>query len=85
MRSITILDYLSKLGFQALMVDVFRNHGYQNVQQPPKTGDEGRDILMMETVPLMASSVVSSLNAITGTGRPRNHQKLHSSVIIYDV
>lgn len=78
----TILDDLSGLEFEALMVDVFRNYGYQNVQQTPKTGDEGRDILMMETVNGQQRGVVVECKHMDQVGR-EIVQKLHSAVITY--
>lgn len=79
----TILDDLSGLQFEALMVDVFRNYGYENVQQTPKTGDEGRDILMSESINGYRHDIVVECKHMDQVGR-EIVQKLHSAVITYE-
>ncbi len=79
----TVLDDLSGLEFESLMVDVFRNYGYENVRQTPKTGDEGRDILMTESVNGQRQDVVVECKHMEQVGR-EIVQKLHSAVITYD-
>lgn len=42
----TILEDKNGYEFEQVMMDVFRNLGYENVRNPSKTGDMGRDIVM---------------------------------------
>ncbi|RRJ31519.1 restriction endonuclease [Halocatena pleomorpha] len=79
----TVLDDLSGLEFESIMVDVFRNYGYENVRQTPKTGDEGRDILMTESVNGHRQDIVVECKHMEQVGRGVV-QKLHSAVITYE-
>lgn len=79
----TVLDDLSGYEFEDIMVDVFRNYGYENVQQTPKTGDEGRDILMSESVNGHRQDIVVECKHMERVGR-QIVQKLHSAVITYE-
>lgn len=79
----TVLDDLSGHEFEAIMVDVFRNYGYESVQQTPKTGDEGRDILMTESVNGHRQDIVVECKHMERVGR-EIVQKLHSAVITYE-
>lgn len=79
----TLLDDVSGLEFESLMVDVFRNYGYENVEQTSKTGDEGRDILMTEPVSGDRRGIVVECKHMDQVGR-EIVQKLHSAVITYD-
>ncbi len=65
------------------MEDVFRKLGYQNVRQSKKTGDEGRDILMEETVDGQQRGIVVECKHQHSVGRPVV-QKLHSAVATYE-
>ena len=78
-----ILDTLSGHDFEDVMEDVFRKVGYQNVRQSKKTGDEGRDILMEETVNGQRRAVVVECKHQQKIGRPVV-QKLHSAIVTYD-
>ncbi|EGQ43179.1 MAG: restriction endonuclease, partial [Candidatus Nanosalina sp. J07AB43] len=42
----TLLEDQSGYDFEEIMMDVFRNLGYENVRNPSKSGDMGRDIVM---------------------------------------
>jgi restriction endonuclease Mrr len=75
----TVLDELSGFEFEDVMEDVFRNLGYEDVRQAEKVGDEGRDIIMEETVDGERRSVVVECKHTGTVGRPVV-QKLHSAV-----
>lgn len=77
-----ILDDLSGYEFEDVIEDVFRNLGYENVRQSQRTGDEGRDILMEETVNGRRHSVIVECKHTSSVGRPVV-QKLHSAVATY--
>lgn len=83
MLEVPILDELSGYEFEDVMEDVFRNLGYQNVRQSQKSGDEGRDILMEETIDGRRRGVVVECKHQQTVGRPVV-QKLHSAVSTYD-
>ncbi|WP_330633593.1 restriction endonuclease [Halocatena halophila] len=78
-----VLDDLSGLEFEAIMVDVFSNYGYENVEQTPQTGDEGRDILMEETVNGQRREIVVECKHMDQVGR-EIVQKLHSAALTHD-
>jgi len=79
----TLLDDLSGFEFEDLMEDVFRNLGYENVRQAARTADEGRDILMEETVDGHQQAVVVECKHTDSVGRPVV-QKLHSAVATHE-
>ncbi|WP_436901129.1 restriction endonuclease [Halovenus halobia] len=79
----TILDELSGFEFEDVMEDVFRNLGYENVRQASRTADEGRDIIMEETVDGQRRTVIVECKHTDTVGRPVV-QKLHSAVATYD-
>jgi len=79
----TLLDDLSGFEFEDVMEDVFRNLGYENVRQARRTADEGRDILMEETVNGERRAVVVECKHTGSVGRPVV-QKLHSAVATYE-
>jgi len=79
----TILDDLSGFEFEDVMEDVFRNLGYVNVHQAARIADEGRDILMEETVEAGRRAVVVECKHTDSVGRP-TVQKLHSAVATYE-
>lgn len=79
----TILDELSGFEFEDTMEQAFKKQGYQNVRQTPKTGDEGRDILMEETVNGRERAIVVECKHQSEVGRPVV-QKLHSAILSYD-
>jgi len=78
-----VLDELSGFEFEDVMEDVFRNLGYENVRQAPRTADEGRDILMTEVVDGQQRAVVVECKHTDSVGRPVV-QKLHSAIATYD-
>lgn len=79
-----ILDSLSGYEFEDLMVDVFRNLGYENVRVSRKSGDEGRDILMEEELgDGRRRAVVVECKHTQTVSRPVV-QKLHSATTTYD-
>ena len=77
-----VLDDLSGFEFEDLMVDVFRNLGYENVRRAARTADEGRDILMAEVVDGTRRAVVVECKHTGTVGRPVV-QKLHSAVTTF--
>lgn len=77
-----ILDDLSGLQFEALMVDVLRNYGYEDVHQTPQTGDKGRDIVMAESVNGHRQEIVVECKHVDQVPR-EVIQKLHSSLLTY--
>lgn len=79
----TVLDDLSGFEFEDVMEDVFRNLGYENVEQAPKIADKGRDITMEEQVDGTHRAVVVECKHTATVGRPVV-QKLHSAVATYD-
>jgi len=79
----TVLDDISGFEFEDVMEDVFRNLGYENVRQAARVADEGRDILMEETVDGKRRAVVVECKHTNTVGRPVV-QKLHSAVATYD-
>ncbi|WEL19768.1 Restriction endonuclease [Candidatus Nanohalococcus occultus] len=80
----TMLSDLSGFEFEELMMDVFRNLGYENIRNPGKTGDEGRDIIMEKTVDgVRKTFIVECKNLSSHVGRPVV-QKLHSAVATFD-
>lgn len=80
----TILDDLGGFEFEKLMMDVFRNLGYENIRNPGQTGDEGRDIIMEKTVDgVRTTFIVECKNYSTNVGRPVI-QKLHSAVSTFE-
>jgi len=79
----TVLDELSGFEFEDVMEDVFRNLGYENVRQADRVADEGRDILMEETVDGTRRAVIVECKHTDSVGRPVV-QKLHSAVATYD-
>jgi restriction endonuclease Mrr len=78
-----VLDELSGFEFEDVMEDVFRNFGYENVRQADRVADEGRDILMEETVDGQRRGVVVECKHTDSVGRPVV-QKLHSAVATYE-
>jgi len=78
-----VLDEISGFEFEDVMADVFRNLGYENVRQADRVADEGRDILMEETVDGRRRAVVVECKHTDTVGRPVM-QKLHSAVATYD-
>jgi restriction endonuclease Mrr len=79
----TVLDDLSGFEFEDVMEDVFRNLGYENVRQASRTADEGRDIIMEETVDGQGRAVIVECKHTESVGRPVV-QKLHSAVATYE-
>lgn len=80
----TLLDDLSGLEFETKMTTAFEKYdGYHNVRQTPKTGDEGRDILMRETINGHERAVVVECKHKDQVGRP-TVQKLHSAILSYE-
>lgn len=79
----TVLDELSGFEFEDVMEDVFRNLGYENVRQADRVADEGRDIIMEETVDGESRAVIVECKHTDSVGRPVV-QKLHSAVATYD-
>lgn len=80
----TMLDDLSGFEFEKLMMDVFRNLGYENVRNPGKTGDEGRDIIMEKDVDgVRTTFIVECKNLSSNVNRPVV-QKLHSAVSTFE-
>lgn len=77
-----VLDDLSGFEFEDLMVDVFRNLGYENVRRAARTADEGRDILMEKVVDGTRRAVVVECKHTGTVGRPVV-QKLHSAVATF--
>lgn len=77
------LDELTGYEFEDLMVDVFRNLGYENVRRSARTADAGRDILMEESVDGRRRAVVVECKRTDTVSRPVV-QKLHSAVVTYD-
>jgi len=78
-----ILDDLSGFEFEDVMEDVFRNLGYENVHQADRVADEGRDVIMEETVDGIRRGVVVECKHTDTVGRPVV-QKLHSAVATHD-
>ncbi|WEL23461.1 Restriction endonuclease [Candidatus Nanohalovita haloferacivicina] len=72
------MDDLSGYDFEDVMMDVYRNLGYENVRNPGKSGDEGRDILMEKD----GRTYVVECKHMAKVGRPKV-QKLHSAVSTY--
>ncbi|MFT4946373.1 MAG: restriction endonuclease Mrr [Natronomonas sp.] len=79
----TVLDDLSGFEFEDVMEEVFRDLGYENVRQASRTADEGRDILMEESVDGERRAVVVECKHTGSVGRPVV-QKLHSAVATHD-
>lgn len=80
----TLLDDLSGLEFETKMTTAFEKYdGYHNVHQTQLTGDEGRDILMRETVNGRERAVVVECKHKDQVGRPAV-QKLHSAILSYE-
>jgi restriction endonuclease Mrr len=80
----TLLDDLSGLEFETKMTTAFEKYdGYHNVRQTQLTGDEGRDILMRETVNGHERAVVVECKHKDQVGR-EDVQKLHSAVITHN-
>ena len=79
----TVLDELSGFEFEDVMEDVFRNLGYENVRQADRVADEGRDILMEETIDGDRRAVIVECKHTASVGRPVV-QKLHSAVATYE-
>lgn len=79
MASRRILDDISGYEFEEVMMDVYRNLGYENVRNPGKSGDEGRDIVMEKD----GKSYVVECKHMDKVSRPRV-QKLHSAVSTYE-
>ena len=80
----TLLDDLTGLEFEEVMVDVFRHQGYQDVRQAVRTADEGRDVTMVDdSTPGDPVGVVVECKHTDTVGRPVV-QKLHSAVKTYD-
>lgn len=78
MASRRILDELSGYDFEDMMMEVYQKQGYENVRNPGKSGDEGRDILMEKN----GKTYVVECKHIKKVGRPKV-QKLHSAVSTY--
>jgi restriction endonuclease Mrr len=78
-----VLDDLSGFEFEDVMEDVFRNLGYENVRQADRVADEGRDILMQETVDGQRRAIVVECKHTDSVGRPVV-QKLHSAVATHE-
>lgn len=79
MASRRILDDISGYEFEEVMMGVYRNLGYENVRNPGKSGDEGRDIIMEKN----GRSYVVECKHMDKVSRPRV-QKLHSAVSTYE-
>ena len=79
----TVLDELSGFEFEDVMEDVFRNLGYESVRQASRTADEGRDIIMEETVDGQPRAVIVECKHTESVGRPVV-QKLHSAVATFE-
>ncbi len=78
-----VLDELSGFEFEDLMVDVFRNLGYENVRPAERIADEGRDVVMEEVVDGTPRAIVVECKHTATVGRPIV-QKLHSAIATYD-
>ena len=78
-----LLDTLNGYEFEELMVDVFRNLGYENPRVHKQGADEGRDIVMEEVVDGQRRAVVVECKHQETVSRPVV-QKLHSAVATYD-
>ncbi len=79
-----LLDEVSGFEFEEVMVSVFQNMGYENVQASRKTADKGRDIIMEEgnqTGP--PTAVIVECKHTDTVGRPVV-QKLDSAVKTYE-
>jgi len=80
----TLLDDLTGLEFEEVMVAVFRHQGYRDVRQAVRTADEGRDVTMIDdSGPGEPVGVVVECKHTATVGRPVV-QKLHSAVKTYD-
>ena len=80
----TLLDELTGLEFEEVMVEVFRHQGYRDVQQAVRTADEGRDVTMVDdSAPGEPVGVVVECKHTDTVGRPVV-QKLHSAVTTHD-
>jgi restriction endonuclease Mrr len=77
-----ILDDLSGYDFEDLMVEVFRELGYEHVRRAERTADEGRDVLMEEVVDGRRRAVVVECKHTATVGRPVV-QKTHSAVATF--
>ncbi|EJN57771.1 restriction endonuclease [Halogranum rubrum] len=78
-----LLDDLSGYDFEELMVDVFRNLGYENPRVHKQGADEGRDIVMEEVIDGQRRAVIVECKHRQSVSRPVV-QKLHSAVTTYD-
>lgn len=78
-----MLDELSGFEFESLMVDVFRELGYENVRLAERSADMGRDVLMEEVVDGTHRLVIVECKHTSTVGRPVV-QKLHSGISTYD-
>ena len=80
----TLLDDLTGLEFEEVMVDVFRHQGYRDVRQAVRTADEGRDVTMVDdSGPGEPVGVVVECKHTDTVGRPVV-QKLHSAVTTHE-
>lgn len=73
-----ILDDLSGFEFEQIIADIYRNKGYQNVKVQPKTGDEGKDIIMEKPTENTTKKVIIECKHKNKVSRPVV-QKLHSA------
>lgn len=78
-----VLDNLNGYEFEELMVDVFRNLGYDSPRVHKQGADEGRDIIMEEVVDGQRRAVIVECKHQETVSRPVV-QKLHSAVTTYD-
>lgn len=79
----TVLDDLTGYEFEDLMVEVFRELGYEDVRRAERTNDMGRDIVMHEEHDGGRRAVVIECKHTDVVSRPVL-QKLHSAVATYD-
>lgn len=78
-----LLDDLSGYDFEELMVDVFRNLGYENPRVHKQGADEGRDIVMEEIIDGQQRAVIVECKHRQKVSRPVV-QKLHSAITTYE-
>lgn len=79
-----ILDEVDGFEFEEVMCSVFRNLGYEDVEQSRKTADKGRDITMIDpSGPGDGEAVIVECKHTDTVGRPVV-QKLDSAVKTYD-
>jgi len=78
-----ILDDLTGYEFEEMMVDIFEELGFSNVRLQPKSGDEGKDIVMEEEVRGEKRAVIVECKHKNSVGRP-DIQKLYSATLTHE-